>query len=676
MSRARRAGIGATLLACAAPTAAATLGPTEQLRLVQVADPQIAPDASAVAWVATGFDAERRSRSTVWLAPRDGAPRELTAAPAAGSAPRWSPDARRIALLLRPKPGEEPRIALLDVATGSRRELAETRGARNLRWSPDGRLIAFNVRDRGQCPCERALCSPAEDPIVVDEASCYVRLNLLDATTGTVRAVPSQGTVWSFSWSPDGRELAVLSSSTDDAEGQEYRSALFLVDVTSGAWRRLAERTNPHAAPSFSPDGKSIAYLGPRGDFVERGVPHVVPRAGGEPRALLADYPGNVFDLAWHPRSELLVIGLGRGERHYLATLDLAGQVDTRLEVRHSLMPYWEKTWSLSADGAEVAFTSDESNRPAEVYRARFEKSAKPLQVSRANAALASLELGPITEVRWRNGEAEVGGILVDPPGRATGAAGASGSPPPLLVWLHGGPAYHWALGSQLAGWGQLFAAAGYRVLLPNFRGSSGYGMAWLRGSVRDWGDGPLSDVLTGVDHLVARGLADPSRVYVGGGSYGGYLTYWAITHDTRFRAAALRAGVSELTSEYALTDEPTFLIGYFGKSPFDDPEIYRQQSPLTHAARAKTPVLIVQGERDLRVPPSQSMLMFRALEHAGLDTKLVVYPREGHSIQEYEHQLDHMRRVLDWYRHWDERRADQATPAVDRAALSAGRQR
>ena len=650
-----RAGLGGALLACAVPAGAAGLGPTEQLQLVQVADPKIAPDGSAVAYVATGFDADHRSRSTVWLAALSGAPRELTPAPASAKAPRWSPDSRRLALLLRPAPDDEPRIALLDVAAGGLRELPDTRGARNLQWSPDGRHIAFNVRDRGTCPCEPARCARGDDVVVVDEVRCHVGLRLLDATSGAVRALgPSERTVWSFSWSPDGRELAVLASPTDDAEGQEYGSALFVVDVASQAWRRLAARANAHAAPSFSPDGRAIAYLAPLGDFVVRGVPHVVPRAGGEPRPLLADYPGNVFDLAWHPQADLLVIGLGEGERHYLATLDLGGRVEKRLEVRHSLMPYWEKTWSLSADGAEVAFTSEESNRPREVYRSRFAAGARPIQVSRANTALAAIELGAVEAVRWRNGEgAEVGGVLVHPPGLASGARA------PLLVWLHGGPAYHWALGSQLSDWGQLFAAAGYRVLLPNFRGSSGYGMAWMRASVRDWGDGPLADVLSGVDHLVARGLADPHSVYVGGGSYGGYLTYWAVTHDTRFRAAALRAGVSELTSELALTDEPTFLLGYFGRSAFDDPEIYRQQSPLTHAARAKTPVLIVQGERDPRVPPSQSFLMYRALLHAGVEAQLVLYPREGHAISEYEHQLDHMKRVLDWYQRWNHRRAD-----------------
>jgi dipeptidyl aminopeptidase/acylaminoacyl peptidase len=177
--------------------------------------------------------------------------------------------------------------------------------------------------------------------------------------------------------------------------------------------------------------------------------------------------------------------------------------------------------------------------------------------------------------------------------------------------------------------------------------------MDWLRGSVRDWGNGPLGDALGGVDLLVARGLADPRRLFVGGGSYGGYLTLWAITHDHRFRAAYLRAGVSDLASQWALTDEPTFVETYFGGSPFAAAEVYREQSPLTHAAHAKTPTLIVQGERDLRVPPAQSHEIHRALQAHGVPVELVLYPREGHGISEYRHQLDHMRRVLEWYARW-----------------------
>jgi dipeptidyl aminopeptidase/acylaminoacyl peptidase len=257
-------------------------------------------------------------------------------------------------------------------------------------------------------------------------------------------------------------------------------------------------------------------------------------------------------------------------------------------------------------------------------------------------AALDDVELGPVEAVRWNNGAASAEGILVSP-------AAAQGRTP-LVVWLHGGPAYHWGLGAQVSSWAQLLAARGYRVLLPNFRGSTGYGQAWLTANVRDWGEGPMSDVMSGVDALIARGLADPQRLYLGGGSYGGYLAYWMLGHTTRFRAAYLRAGISDPLSAYPLTDEPSFFTGYMGATAFDDPEVYRRLAPLASAAAVKTPLLIVHGEQDARVPLFQSHLFHEALRQRGVATQLVVYPREGHSILEYDHQLDHMNRMLDWY--------------------------
>src|SRR5262249_36024527 len=160
---------------------------------------------------------------------------------------------------------------------------------------------------------------------------------------------------------------------------------------------------------------------------------------------------------------------------------------------------------------------------------------------------------------------ARVEGILVWPPGAPAGRK------LPVVVVLHGGPAYNWGLGVQIRNWAQLFAARGYLVLLPNFRGSAGYGMKWLTANVGNWGGGPMSDVMSGLDHLVSKGVADPDRLFVGGGSYGGYLTSWIVTHTDRLRAAYVIAGVSDLVTEYAMTDEPSFLIGYFGKAPYDD---------------------------------------------------------------------------------------------------------
>jgi dipeptidyl aminopeptidase/acylaminoacyl peptidase len=293
-----------------------------------------------------------------------------------------------------------------------------------------------------------------------------------------------------------------------------------------------------------------------------------------------------------------------------------------------------------------VAYLS-EAAAGREVWTATLD-GGQPRRLTRFTADLEPRVNGTVEAVSWTSARDSrtTEGILVSP-------AGAGAARTPLLVWLHGGPAYHWGLGAHVQSWAQLLAGHGYRVLLPNFRGSTGYGQAWMAANVRDWGEGPMADVMGGVDALVARGLADPERLYLGGGSYGGYLTYWVVGHTTRFRAAYLRAGISDPLSAYPLTDEPTFFAGYLGGTPYDDPDVYRRLAPLGALGAVRTPLLIVHGEQDARVPLMQSLLFHAGLRQRGVPTQLVVYPREGHAILEHAHQADHMRRLLEWYARW-----------------------
>jgi dipeptidyl aminopeptidase/acylaminoacyl peptidase len=305
-----------------------------------------------------------------------------------------------------------------------------------------------------------------------------------------------------------------------------------------------------------------------------------------------------------------LLAALGEGTEHALAAVDLQGRVSRVAPMRHSLIPLWESVWSTDAAGRRVAFLS-ETEGGREVWTAPVAGGA-PRRLTRFTAALEERSLGPVEAVRWTNGGSSVEGVLVSP-----ADAGAARAP---LVWLHGGPAYHWGLGAHVQSWAQLLAARGYRVLLPNFRGSTGYGQAWLTANVRDWGAGPMADVMTGVDALVSRGLADPERLHLGGGSYGGYLAYWIVGHTDRFRAAYLRAGISDPLSAFPLTDEPSFFTGYMGASAFQDPDIYRRLAPLASVNAVRTPLLIVHGAEDARVP-RPSVLFHAGLRERGIAT-------------------------------------------------------
>jgi dipeptidyl aminopeptidase/acylaminoacyl peptidase len=612
------------------------LSPDDVVGLPLASDPRIAPGGDRVAFVVTRLSAPRERASEVWLVGTDG--QGLLRVPLAQArAPRWSPDGRALAVVAAAAAGTA--VHLYALADGSSRVLEGTAGARETAFSPDGRRLAFLRADPE---------APRTDPVVVDqEPPRHTRLWTVDTAGGTPRrALDDDVTVWRFAWSPDSRRLAVLASASPLAEGQEYGSRLLSVDAAGGPARVLAEKTCPQSAPAFSPDGRTVAYLAPLGAFKERGVLHLVAADGtSPPRALASDHAGTFWEASWAADGRRVLAALGQGAEHALAAVDLDGRVTRLLPVRHSIIPLWEPVWSGDAAGRRVAYLSEtESGR--EVFTAALDGGA-PRRLTRLTAALDDVQLGAVEAVRWTStrGSSPVEGILVSP-------AGAAG-PTPLLVWLHGGPAYHWGLGAQVQSWAQLFAARGFRVLLPNFRGSTGYGQAWLTANVRDWGEGPMADALSGVDALIARGLADPGRLYLGGGSYGGYLTYWIVGHDARFRAAYLRAGISDPLSAFPLTDEPSFFTGYMGATAYDDPDAYRRLAPLGAAGAVRTPLLIVHGEQDARVPLMQSHLFHAALRQRGVATQLVVYPREGHSINEYDHQLDHLRRILDWYARW-----------------------
>lgn len=618
--------------------------PEDLLRLKRLSDPQISPSGDRVAFVVAQFGENRKSDSEIWVVSTDGEMlKRVTDNPGPDLASRWSPDGERIAFLSRRDGDRNSQIYFYIFNEEKTERVTEAKSSiRNLKWSPDGDVIAFLMADP---PTEEEIrrLDEGDDAVVIDRDVKHVRLWFLDVQSRKIQPMTEPDmTVWDFGWSSDGEKIAVLASPVPAAEGQEYQSRLILVDIKNRSTKILAEKTNAQATPSFSPDGKKVAFMGPILAFKERGIIKVVSVEDGHTTELLKDYPGNIWDVFWHPKEDRLLAGLAEGMRHYFISVGLDGQKEVSFEMHHSLIPYWGNYLSISQDGESVAFLSETLTSPAEIWIARTNGSEKT-QLTHFNSFLEEVRLGTPAEFTWRNKEdgSRAGGIVLKPPDFEEGKSY------PLVVWLHGGPAYNWALGCHVNDWAQLFAGQGYIVFLPNFRGSSGSGMGWMMANVRDWGEGPMSDAMSGVEELIKVGWVDKGKLFVGGRSYGGYLTSWIITQTDRFKAAFVGAGVVNLITEYALTDEPSFLIGYFFRSPYDDPEVYRKNSPLTYALKVKTPVLLAHGERDLRVPVSQAYEFFSALKHYGAKAELVIYPREYHGLAEYAHQLDLMNRVL-----------------------------
>ncbi|MFB0565724.1 MAG: prolyl oligopeptidase family serine peptidase [Candidatus Aminicenantaceae bacterium] len=622
--------------------------PEDLLNLKRLSDPQISPTGDWVSFVVTKFEENQKTNSEIWIVSRDGRTlKQITVNPGPDQAPRWSSDGKTVAFLSRRDKDENSQIYFYSLKDGEVEKVTDEKSSiSDLKWSPDSKMIAFLMRDpRSKEEIERR--KRGNDAFIVDQDYKHTRLWILDIDRKKTGLLTNQDmTIWNFNWSPDSKKIIVLASPIPTAEGNEYQSHLGLIHVQSGEEIILCRKTNAQASPSFSFDGKWIAYMGPVGTFKERGIVRVIPSDGGEPVELLKNYDGNVWDVTWHPRNNTLLAAVARGTRCALLAVNLKEEIRTLFDMDHSIIPYWGNYLSVSSDGNYVAYLNEKTDSPGETWISNLDGTFTK-KLTSINSYLKEVKLGKIEAVRWQNPKdsSDVEGVVVKPVNFDLDKRF------PLIVWLHGGPAYNWGLGIQVSNWAQLFASQGYMVFLPNFRGSSGYGMAWMMANVQNWGEGPMSDVMSGVDHLIEKGWVDKDRLFVGGGSYGGYLTSWIITHTDRFKAAFVRAGVSDIITEYALTDEPSFLIGYFKSSPYENPEIYRKNSPLTYASQVKTPVLIVHGEKDLRVPVSQAYQFYSALKHFGAKATLVIYPREYHGTREYVHQIDLMNRVLNWFK-------------------------
>jgi dipeptidyl aminopeptidase/acylaminoacyl peptidase len=294
-----------------------------------------------------------------------------------------------------------------------------------------------------------------------------------------------------------------------------------------------------------------------------------------------------------------------------------------------------------------VAYVGQAADVPGDVWV--LATTGTPRRLTTLNPQLGQLRLGEVKEITWTNPKDGqlLYGLLITPPNLRPGRR------VPTVVQVHGGPEWAWWSGwhGSWHEWGQLLASNGYAVLLPNPRGSDGQGWRFVEANRDDWGGRDLQDILAGVDALVAQGIADPDRLGIGGWSYGGFMTSWTVTQTIRFKAAVVGAAVTDLFSFHGTTDiTPSFLRSYFLDLPYRRRPGYDAHSAMSFVQNARTPSLVLHGGSDLRVPVGQGWEFYNALKQLGVETEMVVYPREPHEIGERAHQADLLRRVLAWY--------------------------
>jgi len=622
----------ALVLGIQAPApAAGPLTPEQTLAVRTPSDPQVSPDGTRVAFVVTEPPRGTERPRQVWLITlRSKEVRQLTYASGGSWSPRWSPDGRTLAFLSgRDGP---PQLYLLSMAGGEAKKLTSGKNAvRSFEWAPDGKHMAF-IASEPPTPEEEKKAKDKEDARVVDKDDRHARVWLVGIDGEQVRQLT--GEPWAVSrvlWTPGGDALVVQATS-QPASDQET-DEICTVSLADGTVLPVAAPRGPFGGVTLAPDGLTLAYTAAR---VDGPTPHdlyVEAIGSGDARNLTeASLDRPIRDVAWQPDGRLMGI-VQEGFKSGLYAIAQNGRADPL----HAA-PVNPSSFSTAA--GVLAFTGETTLDPPELWV--VDRGGRPERVTHLNDGWQHPPLVAPEIFTYQSFDGtKIEAALLAPPGHPAGVK------LPLVVLIHGGPTGRWS--DRFEPWGQLLVARGYAVFYPNIRGSVGYGFKFLESNRADWGGGDFKDVMAGVDALVARGVADPDRLGIGGWSYGGFMSEWAITQTDRFKAAVVGAGLSDLASEFGTEQGPSYDEWFYGL-PYERLEGFIKSSPVTYIKNAKTPTLILQGTEDRTDPQGQSDQLYRPLKRYGVEVEYVLYPREGHGLREEKHLLDRLNRIIAWY--------------------------
>jgi dipeptidyl aminopeptidase/acylaminoacyl peptidase len=617
----------------------------------------VSPDHKRVALLVREADlAAGRFRNGLWLVAADGsAPaRRIQASPVPESSLKWSPDGARIGYLGRRALGSQ----VFALSTRGGHALALTSHGASVaafEWAPRGGLLAVGPAPTTEEQSRRE--KVRDDASVVGRHWRNHRAWLVSRTGAFSPLTDGARHVRRATLSPDGSRVALITTPDPEADSSQ-EATLQVLDVGSGRTQAVPG-SSLASDVEWSPDGRTLAFVRPfDGHEISRADLFLWTADEAAPRNVSSALDRDVEALRWSPDAAAVDAQLPEGARSTVARFLVGAatggsgrageppQLEERARI-HSARAYdplWKPPHGLALlERAGPGWVYVPSDRPHELWTAAL-GGESPRRLTRLNPD--DIELPRVELARWRSGEREVEGVLFCP-------ADSGHRPRPLVLHPHGGPRDH--AGDDFDPLASYLVAQGFLVLKPNFRGSTGYGDAFTRGNVEDWGAGPLADVMSGADALIARGLADPNRLFLYGWSYGGYLANWAVTHTDRLRAAVSGAGVADLRMQYSISDARRWRFDYFHGSPFaGHEELYARQSPVTYARHARVPTLFLHGEKDERCPPAQGFMMYRALRDNGVETEMVLYPREPHVFVEPRHVIDRARRVGEWFRAHD----------------------
>ena len=644
------------------------------LELQRISDPQISPNGQWVAFSVQTIDVPANKKpQQIWVVPlAGGAPHQITHDGQSNSRPRWSPDSKRIAYIS--DRGGSSQIWLMDPDGANAKQVtsfaAEADGEL---FSPDGKNLVFTSAVYPGCGADDACNKKLLDAEAASRVKARMYDQLLyrhwtgwgskrrshilvvpvsggaprDLTPGT-RDVPpfSLGGPDDYDISPDSQELC-YSMNADPVPAISTNSDLYVVPLAGGEAKKITNTPGADSSPLYSPDGKYLAWRAQfrAGYESDRWRLLVLERATGKVTNLTENLDRWVNSFTWAPDSATLfftVADRGRQSIQYVGVTGgmarVAASGDSELD-----------DMQLTRDGKTMVYTQQTGVSPIEIFRASSTGGAAVPLTHLNDATLNSYQLTPLEEF-WVDAPdgARIQSFVVKPYGfQATRKY-------PVIMLIHGGPQGNWGYMWQNRWNAQVFAAAGYVVVEPNPRGSTGYGQKFIDEINGDWGGKPFDDVMAVTDHVVAdMPYADGSRLTAAGGSYGGYMVDWILGHTQRFKALISHAGVYDLTSEFGATDELWFPLWEMGGTPWDKPDDYRKWSPSSYVADFHTPTLVIDGELDFRVPYTQGLQLFTALQLQKVNSKLLIFPDEGHWVLKPQNSVLWYNTFIEWLDSW-----------------------
>jgi dipeptidyl aminopeptidase/acylaminoacyl peptidase len=640
--------------------------PEDYLSFKFVGDPRISPDGKVVAYVLTTIDQKKNRReSSIWAVPADGsaAPRRLSAEGFSSSSPRWSPDGKTLAFLSARSSdlpaGETPKsqIYLLSIAGGGE-AIALTKlknGVQSYQWSPEGSRIVV-VSSSG----------PMDGVAAADRKSdvrhyTHIQYNFND--TGWfddkrrhlwVVTVPggeakqiTEGQDWEDidpQWSPDGTRIAFVSDRTGKAYDNGHNTDVWVIPAAGGTLTKISDHAFEDGNPRWSPDGKQILFTGQTAVHQFPKV-YVADSAGGAPSELaVKDFDTVAGELRWSTPSSIFFVAGVKGETHIFRA-DPAAHAFSAV----TSGPRGIHAFDVNESAGKMVYLANDFQHLDDLYISNLDGSGEH-RLTHVNSELwAQLELQPVERLAYKSTDGwAVDGFFVKPLGWQ------AGKKYPMVLVIHGGP--EGMFGVDWYHEFQVYAAKGWAVFFCNPRGSTGYGEKFERGEINNWGGMDYQDIMAGVDAALKQyPWVDANNLGVTGGSYGGYMTNWIVSHTNRFKAAVTLRSISNFISDDGTRDGAYGHEDYFKGIIFDDFDQYWDASPLKYARNVHTPTLILHSDNDFRVPIEQGEQWFRALQHYGVPSEIVFFPRENHNLTRTG-EPKHLVESLNWQLYWFDR--------------------